>query len=176
MPPVDPGKLVKYALAVGAGLLVLWIFVLAQSETRSTSIAIEEQARIDSLRVAIGRDVVSIPEQRSQRMFGSALTTFFIMIGAIGIMWWYFRSNKTISSKTPDSDLFKMIGRQSLPNGQEIQVIEINNEYWVMAATAHQVSLLHRYKKEEWDLIVKENQANEESSSFSGLLSHFQKK
>lgn len=176
VPPVDPGKLLKYALAVGAGLLVLWIFVLTQSESRISTVSIEEQARIDSLRVAIGRDIAPVQQERTQRMFSGAFTTFLILIGAIGILWWYFRSNKTIPDTTTQTGLFIFKGRQSLPGGQEIQVIEINGEYWVLAVNHGQTTLLHRFKKEEWDLIVKENEADGSSSSFAGLLSHLQKK
>lgn len=174
LPVGDPKKIVKYALAIGAGLLVLWIFVLAQTDSRDRSFSVEEQQRIDSLRVALGRDIQPIQESERTRMLPNAITTILILGGTILVFWFYFQKKSPPSS--PSNPVFNVLSRQSLPGGQEIQVIEINDEYWVLGITHQQVNLLHRYKKEEWDLIVKDEMTDNDTKSFASLLSNFQKK
>lgn len=174
LPAGDPKKILKYALGIGLGLLVLWIFVLAQSDNRSNHVNIEDQERIDSLRVALGRDLVPVEERQSDGILTNAWNTFLILGGTIIIIWFFFR--KKNAPQQPSNPVFRVVSRQSLPTGQEIQVIEINQEYWVLASTHQQVTLLHRYQKEEWDLIVTEENDDSKNSSFASLLSNFQKK
>ncbi len=180
--PGDPKKFLKLVLAISFGLLVLWVFVMAQTERSDRqSVSVEEQQRLDSLRQSLGTEGEPA-EQRSdsQGMFFNAVTTFLIL-GGIGLAFWWWYSRKLSGTQQgvgSSGPVANVIGSQQIGMGQEIKVIEINEEYWVLGISNQSVNLLHRYQKSEWKSAeaFTGSSSEKEDSSFSRILSSLQQK
>lgn len=180
--PGDPKKFLKLVLAISFGLLVLWVFVMAQTErSERQAVSVEDQQRLDSLRQALGTEEGERPVQQtdSQGMFFNALTTFLIL-GGLGLAFWWWYSRKLTGNQSTggvgSGPIAKVVGSQQIGMGQEIKVIEINDEYWVLGISSQSVSLLHRYQKSEWKAADSFPSAGTEKqdSSFSKILSSLQ--
>ncbi len=180
--PGDPKRFLKIVLSVSFGLLVLWVFVMAQTDSSERqAVSVEEQQRLDSLRQALGTDSQDLSRQtESQGMFFNALTTFLVLGGlAIAFWWWYSRKYTTQNSLAAGSPVAKVVGNQQIGMGQEIKVIEINEEYWVLGVSSQSVNLLHRYQKDEWkspEQLKQATRAGQQDSSFSRILSSLQQR
>ena len=185
--PGDPKKFIKLVVSVSLGLLVLWVFVMAQTERSGQEpVAAEEQYRLDSLRQALGTEGQQPTQQTSEGrgMFFNAFTTFLVLVGLIGVLWWWF-SRKSESAglssvNTGSGTVANVVATQQIGVGQEIKIIEINDEYWVLGTSGQSVNLLHRYKKSEWnrpeDFTPPAANKSESDSSFSRILSSLQQK
>lgn len=180
--PGDPKRFLKIVLSISFGLLVLWVFVMAQTDrSERQTVSVEEQQRLDSLRQALGTDGQDLRRQtESQGMFFNALTTFLVLGGlAIAFWWWYSRKYSTANPPAGGGAVAKVVGNQQIGLGQEIKVIEINDEYWVLGVSSQSVNLLHRYQKDEWkspEQLERATRAGQADSSFSRILSSLQQR
>jgi len=147
MPASNSKKILKFSVSLGITLLVIWIFVLAQTGNDQYALKPQEQARMDSLHAAVTQNAGSLQREESVSLFSHALPVFFVLIIILGGIWFWGRKNAGRRGPT----LFKVLGSQPLGNGQELKVIQINHEIWVIGITGQEITLLRSYAADDWD-------------------------
>ncbi|TVQ66284.1 MAG: hypothetical protein EA360_06590 [Balneolaceae bacterium] len=153
---VSPRSVLKIVISISVVLLVMWLFMVSRMQLdnqRSADRAIDRIERSDTLRVAFRGE--SRPSERPDlaeseqkpNIFFNAVTTFFVLLSILAIVWVWIRKKGTVQS-TDKQGL--VIREQSLGQGAMIRIIELNEEIWVLGVTASNVNLLHRYSREQW--------------------------
>jgi flagellar biogenesis protein FliO len=147
-----PNKILTMVLALAAVLLVLWLIVVAGSGGNNppeVTMTPEEQERLESVRTL--RDQAGQAtenDDRADNMKSNVVTTFLVLMTLLAAVWWWSRRGvKTTIGGTG----FKQIEHHHIGPGQSIQVLEINNEIWVLGVTSGNISLLHRYNHSDWE-------------------------
>lgn len=143
----DPKKILKVILGLAATFLVLWVLVLTQSNSSgAVSSGNNTLINSDSLSLSVSPQAKrASTSQSGGSIFLKALPVLLILAIIIVFVWY---SQKKGPKKSPD--LFKIIGRQQLGVGQQIVVMYINEEYWVLAVSGKEISLLDKFSKDEW--------------------------
>lgn len=148
----SPGNIMGIVIAISVVLLVLWLFMVSRMDYQpSTASEVDpvSQERRDSVRVMMGKaDVPNEMEQRSSRMFLNAFTTFMVLMAILVIVWVWSRKK---TAPTSGGGRFPEIGRHVVGPGQQIKILEINNEIWVIGVGTDAITLLHRYPKDQWN-------------------------
>lgn len=154
----NPGKLLKSVLMLAGCFLAIWILVILQSNpSTQNNIRVQESGRLDSLQISTFADAEeptqSSPASGSGRAFDMSamlpLILFFLI--CVAGVWFWMRSKNNASLSNPPSRLFNTVGSQQLPGGQQLVVIKLNSEYWVMTTGGTEgMKLLHRYHADEW--------------------------
>lgn len=155
----NPGKLLKSVLLLAGCFLAIWIIVVLQSDPSvQNTIQVEESGRLDSLRISSNTTQQGHSQLRPTRtndpggteMYSLLPWTLFLLVCLAGV-WLWVRSKNSASGSSTGSQLFQTVGAQQLPCGQQLVVIRLNDEYWVMTSGAAQgMNLLHRYDADEW--------------------------
>ncbi len=169
-----PRNILGFVISLAVVMLVLWLFVVSRMDYQSNdapdpNTTAASQERIDSVRVMMGRtDTVVVEEDRSSNIFFNALTTFVVLLILLGGVWLW--SRKKLGSSTTKGTYFRDIGEHAIGPGQQLKVIEINNEIWVLGVGADSVTLLHRYPKDQWKEEIPAGH-DHESRSFYDMFS-----
>lgn len=171
-----PKKLLGSVLILSGILLVLWLLVVAKSEygdkQRVSETRIKtEAAQVDSLGEGAGRlqpvDTVSPKsESSSSGIFGGAVTVFIILVVMLGAAFLWSRKSDTLYST-----YFKEVGRHQLGMDQELIVLEVNGEVWILGRTSQSISLLFKCDEENWEHQAQETLAN--GGGFKKILDKF---
>lgn len=160
---VDPQKILKIVLGFAAIMLVLWLMIISSMDFKGKADPADPvaQERTDSLRIALNKEDLNKPstEQRSSNIFFNAFTTFFVLITILGLVWLWSRKKPAISRK---GDI-KEIGGHMLGQGAQLKIVEINEEIWVMGVTTNNVTLLHRYPRNEWTGTIEDPESDDSS-------------
>jgi len=143
----DPKKILKMILGLAAIFLVLWVFVLAQSNQYDTSSSgTNGIVNTDSLNLSLTPQMRQTSAKQGGSVFLHTLPVLLFLTVVIFLLW-YWQKKGGADKK---SDLFEVVGRQQLGVGQQIVVMFINEEYWVLAISGKEISLLEKYAKEDW--------------------------
>ncbi len=151
-----PKNVLQIVLSVSVVLLVFWLFMVSRMELTTSNSLVESEARIDSVQsvrsTLLNEESVTEPgetiaEQETSPIFQNALTTFIVMIGMLGLVWWL--SRRKASARAPQSEV-KEIDQFVLGQGAQLKFIEVNGEIWVLGVSPQVLNLLHRIPKEEW--------------------------
>ncbi|MCG8373681.1 MAG: flagellar biosynthetic protein FliO [Balneolales bacterium] len=151
-----PKNVLQIVLSVSVVLLVFWLFMVSRMELSTSNSLVESEARIDSVqsvRSTLLNEESTIEttettaEQETSPIFQNALTTFIVMIGMLGLVWWL--SRRKASATAPQSEV-KEIDQFVLGQGAQLKFIEVNGEIWVLGVSPQVLNLLHRIPKEEW--------------------------
>lgn len=168
----DPKKTLKVMLSLAATFLVLWVFVLAQNGgVNSSDAASQGLVQVDSLNISLKPKTTMIPKQNAGNLVAHTFPVLLILGVVVAGLWFW-------QKKSPDkkeNDLFTVVDRQQLGVGQQIIVILINNEYWVLGSAGKDISLMHRYSREEWQSGEPVKQ-KAETSRFLKIFTENQKK
>lgn len=172
----NPKKMLGFVLGIAACFLLIWIIVVMQSDQGTQRVAVDQSGRLDSLRLVLNRsagDSISAAaqsgggtsnEESPSSPFTNALPTFLILLAAIGGLWyWIKKGNHNRAEHPGGGKLFTHIGTQELTAGQQISVIKMNGEYWVIGSGGQEIKLLHRYAEEDWsgaDEALKQQSSN----------------
>lgn len=142
-------KLLGIVLSVAIVMLLLWLFTVSRIEfTSIQSAEPPSQERRESVREMMGTAKnENVAEQRSSRLFMNAFTTFVVMMALFAGVWIWSRNRSRFA---PQHSAFKELGDQMIGPNQQIKVIEINEEVWVLGLASGSIVLLHRYAKEDW--------------------------
>jgi flagellar biogenesis protein FliO len=168
----DSRRLVSSAVALGMVLLVAWIMVLSQSEQAATGIDTYDQARIDSLRVTLGRDLPSAPAENPARVdTGKIWLVFILMAGALAGVWWFFGRKKAPSTVLKEP--LPVIFEQDLGDGQRVIAVEAGAEIWVLGVTAQNITMLDRQQRENATWITEKTAPVTPKLAFAALLKQF---
>jgi len=177
MPRGNPQKILGIVISISVVLLVLWLFMVSRMDYQSADSGVSgrdrdtvtySQERRDSVRVMMGKsDAAQVSEDRSSRMFFNAFTTFVVLMIILAGVWIWSRSK---SGQTSSSKYFKDIGQHTIGQSQQLKVIEINNEIWVLGIGLDSVTLLHRYPKDQWKEPIPDDQETG-SRSFYNMFS-----
>ncbi len=156
----DPKKTLKVMLSLAATFLVLWVFVLAQNNNDGGPAAGTPHGlvKVDSLHISLSPAAATIPQKESSSFFSRSLPIVVILAVVMAGLWYWQKKNPV-----KEDGLFTIVGKQQLGVGQQITVIFINEEYWVLSTSGKDISLMHRYSKEEWNgksLLANKDESN----------------
>ena len=173
----NPGKMLKSVMLLAGCLLLIWILVMIESgsPTKQT-VHIHKSGRLDSLDMYSGRNPTnsSSTTQGQGTMNNNSgsgyyllLPTALVFLVLVGGVWYWLHSRQTNTSGNLTGDIFTTIATQKIPGGQQLLVIKINGEYWVMATGGGQgTELLHRYSSEEWKTLERRPMKGDEEKTF----------
>ncbi|MBO6586844.1 MAG: flagellar biosynthetic protein FliO [Gracilimonas sp.] len=178
-----PQNVLKIVLAFAVALLVIWMFLVSRMEFSATETAAsnpEAIERTQGLKTSLGQKTAEVevsaaePENAGEdTVFQNAFTTFLVMMGMLGLVWFWARKKSGSTQQKQDG---RDLGEHILGQGAQLKFVEINNEVWVMGMTAGSLNLLHRIPKSEWN----ENEGLEEiaeikngSADFKSLYKMF---
>lgn len=181
----NPQKMLGYVLGIAACFLVIWILVVMQTDTAGQRVVVDQSGRLDSLRISLNRatgdslvgtkeqDVVTAQQEKSSSPFANALPTFLILMAAIGGLWYWIKKRNTQPGSVGGQTVFEKIGIQEVTGGQQISVIKINSEYWVLGSGSQGMNLLHRFSEDEWDgpVVSEKESSKTKGKLFSSILS-----
>ena len=171
-------NVVKPAIYLSMLLLVVWVFIMAQSQGTESSqpVSVEQQARIDSLRLALGKDIQPIREADEPDILGKAFPVFLVMVAVIGGIWFWNRKRGGEGKKKTPS-LFEIIAEQDLGPGQSIKIVTYKNHVWVLGVTSTGISLIKELPPDELDrnLHIEKSEV-QNPNNFARLLETFQAK
>jgi hypothetical protein len=161
----NPGKLLKSVLLLAGCLLLIWMVVMLQggSPAHQETIQINKSGQLSGLNnlpdkaadsLTVGRSAQTAPNMMDEHS-GSGLyvllPTILIFFIVIGGLWYWIRSKNAATSGKTSGEVFTTIASQKVPGGQQMLIVRLNGEYWVMATGGTQgLTLLHRYPPEEW--------------------------
>ena len=167
-----PKNVLQIVLSISVVLLVFWLFMVSRMELSTGNSLVDSEARIDSVKsvrsALLNEENATEPpetiaEQKTSPIFQNALTTFMVMIGMLGLVWWL--SRRKASAPVAQSDV-REIDQFVLGQGAQLKFIEVNGEIWVLGVSPQVLNLLHRIPKEEW---------RQEEKSLSGQIDTEQK-
>lgn len=163
----DPRKMVRTSIAFGAVVLVIWVLTLqGGSELISPDVPtdIRSQQRLDSLRIALNKDVPVV--DRQQNDVGSNVWVVFVLMGAsLAVLYWYFgKSDKMIAQ----TGFAKEIANQELTNGARLVIVEMTEELWIFSQMGGTMSLLEKRPLSDAHYFEKEVS---DAPTFSSVLS-----
>ncbi|MGN8226763.1 flagellar biosynthetic protein FliO [Gracilimonas sp. BCB1] len=178
-----PQNVLRIVLAFAVALLVIWMFLVSRMEFSATEkVASDPEAieRTQGLKTSLGQKTPDVevsatePENAGEdNVFQNAFTTFLVMMGMLGLVWFWARKKSGSTRQKHDG---RDLGEHILGQGAQLKFVEINNEVWVMGMTAGSLNLLHRIPKSEWN----ENEGLEEiaeikngSADFKSLYKMF---
>lgn len=151
----NPRKILRFAIGLAACFFVMWAFVLAKTDlspTSSSDILSMKPEISDSLSEASTyepsqqiRDLKGI--ESDQKNSTSMLPVVFLFGLVIVGLWFFSKKKKGLHSQ----EFMHVMGTQQVGANQQLSLVHINNEYWVLGITNGQVSLLHRYGEHEWN-------------------------
>ena len=150
--PSDKRRMLNTAIALSAVLLVIWVFMLQMKQPNTTSQDFAaadstRDTRLDSLRLALGSDFPSAQRaEEDASATDGVLITFLLLASAVGGLWWFTRKQRH-QHPTKQPGFMKEVARQEIQPGQELVVMEFNNEYWFMGSSAQGTQLMHRIPK-----------------------------
>lgn len=157
--------MVRSAIAFGAILLVIWVWVISQSSsTSSTPYTTEERARVDSLRKVLNKDALPIAAEDEPNLFSNAFPVFVLLGGSLLVLWWWF------GRKSPElqGGFAKTLAVQEVQPGYSIAVVEMLDELWIMGMAGNSMELLEKRPLEDKTRFI--NEGSGEPQSFSSVL------
>lgn len=159
------GNVLRPILILSAILLLLWFITMSQSGSDvNTVVSVEDQVRIDSLRMIMGNTDVKDQALRDSDFSGNALPVFLILAVLIGGLWWWSSKNK------PKANVItNVVAEQEIGPGQFIKVVSLGEDYLILGVTPQQINLLKTIPKAEWNLPL-EPLKMESSSIFSQFM------
>ncbi|SMO59234.1 flagellar biosynthetic protein FliO [Fodinibius sediminis] len=162
-----PSRMLGYVLAIALCFLLLWVLVVIQTDSPGGQrVSDDASGRLDGLYMDSARvspadslraspsDLQSQPTAESKSgdsLFLDSLPTFLLLLAAVTGLWIWIKVRDADPSSAASSSLFTEIATQELSNGQQLIVIRINSEYWVLSSGMNDLSLLHRFTEEQWD-------------------------
>jgi hypothetical protein len=161
-------RLITGAVALGMVLLVAWALVLSQSERQNQGASAYEQARIDSLRVTLGRDLPETSGRQSLSPTNNLWLVFVFMSGALGGVWWFF--GRKASGKPASQVPFPVMAEQDLGGGHRLLLLDAGQEWWVLSLSAHTSQLIVRSSKSEMPWLGEISEKAAPAPVFSTLL------
>jgi flagellar biogenesis protein FliO len=172
--PTNTKRYFNLVVALGATLLVIWVFVMSQTQTSGPDYeeyTPEQQARVDSLRQALGRDVSIQQNDPNQNMWDNMLWVIIILGGGLAVLWWWNRGNTETKELT-----FTVVGQFDLGPGQSLKIVDMGDEFWVLGVTSNSVNLLEKWTAEQWEQRKPQgfpSGGSQGSASFDQMLNRF---
>lgn len=157
----NPKKILQFLIGLSMCLLLIWVVVILQLERpTSENYSVEESGRLDSLKLFLNKSndlALKEPKKSDSSLTatnsnGVIFPGLLLLLVSITSIWWWIQK-KTPSEKwgpTSKNELFKIVARQDLEVGQKLILLEMNEQYWLLAVSANQTNLLHRCNKHEW--------------------------
>jgi len=183
----NPRKIIQFLIGLSICFLLIWVVVASQMESPSSQyISVEESGRLDSLKLflkdnnsiaAVTDKAKSNPSSISNQSTGVVFPGLLCMLVIVSGLWWWIK-NKSNGQRWGDNSsnsLFKIVESQELELGQKLILIEMNEQYWLLAVSANKTNLLHHCRKDEWKGLVdvkenKDKQFNSSQKSFLDVL------
>ncbi|NGP87390.1 flagellar biosynthetic protein FliO [Fodinibius halophilus] len=151
---VPPKKVLKIVLGLSAVLLLIWVFTLSYIDydaDPSASKYLKSKQATDTTAVVKATGLPAhkarAEEQESSSIFTNGMVTFTVLLLIlVGIWFWIDKKDNNSTTQV----IQREIDNQVLGEGAQLQIVEVNNEIWVLGVTSSSVNLLHRYSQVEW--------------------------
>lgn len=157
----NPQSILKIVLGLSFILLVMWLFLVSQMDTRSvspenSSEVIEQpteapseavQSEESAVTKAKQEDTQRVEKKEAPALFQNAFVTFLVLVSLlVGIWYWAKKKEGANSGKGKTRE----VDSHQLSESSQLKFLEINEEIWVVGLSESGMNLLHRYPKEEW--------------------------
>lgn len=152
----DPQWWLRTVLGVAAILLLLWLMIVSRMEF-GTGDPDQVSPRIESVRGTTDVHAIDpVPDGEAHNDHASsrrgpflpAVTTFIVLATLLAGVW-YLLVYK--AGQKPRAGVDRTKETVSLGSGNELKIMDINGEVWVVGVSLQgPVQLLHRYSQEEW--------------------------
>ncbi len=177
----NPKKALKSVILLAGCLLLIWILVILQtgSPAHQNTVKVNDSGKLSGLNLSSHNASDSLGVKESSKSTQPILQdgpdsglyillpTALIFILVVGGIWLWIRSKNSSASGKISGEVFTTIASQKIPGGQQLLVIKLNGEYWVIATGGTQgVTLLHRYSSEEWKTLRQDTMEKNERSNF----------
>lgn len=179
----NPPKILRFLIGLSTCFLLIWVVVVYQMDgSSSQNVQVDQSGRLDSLKRSMSissksvtvsdsanskagalgspypRSKSSSPKSVSNSTNGVLFPGLLIMLVAVTGLWWWIKKKTKDGSGSwgtaSNSSLFNVVSSQELELGQKLMLLEMNDEFWLLAVSANQTNLLNRCKKEEWNGMV----------------------
>ncbi len=151
MPAGDPKKILGTVISISVVLLVIWLFAVSRMEYRSgpaPDTATEERKEsVQNIMNSRDGEQVAPGDRESSRIFLNALTTFAVMLVLLAAVWIWSRKKSGFHFAGKH---FREIAQHTVAPGQQLKILEINREVWVLGIGSGGITLLHRYPADQW--------------------------
>ncbi|MAO63674.1 MAG: hypothetical protein CL666_01610 [Balneola sp.] len=157
----NPQSILKIVLGLSFILLVMWLFLVSQMDTRSVSP--ENSSRVieqttDTTSQAAQSEAIAVAEEKqsdAQRvekkeapaLFQNAFVTFLVLVSLLGGIWYWAKKKE---GTNPRKGKTREVDSHQLSESSQLKFLEINEEIWIVGLSENGMNLLHRYPKEEW--------------------------
>lgn len=186
-------KIPHFLIGLSICFLLIWVVVVYQMDSPSTpNIRVDQSGRLDSLKLHLGANSdmsttktdesnltlsstssassSSIPNSTNGVIFPGLL---LMLVTVTGLWWWIKKKTKDGKWGTTSSgSLFKIVASQELELGQKLMLLEMNEEYWLLAVGTHQTNVLHHCNKDEWNGLAQHSNLKEDAGARAGADSH----
>ena len=153
-----PKHILRIVLSFSVALLVIWMFLMSRMEFSATEKVAnkpEVEQRTEGLKSSLKKEELEatagepakVNQEETEGVFQNAFTTFLVMMGLLGLVWFWARNKSGTGALNEES---RDLGEHILGQGAQLKFVEINNEVWVLGLTSSSLNLLHRVPKSEW--------------------------
>lgn len=160
----------KAVISFSVVLLVIWLFMVSRMQLDNTgtsgapvadadvpALSVKDQllktksTATDSLVAGPSAAQAGSESRVSETpdIFQNALTTFVILVGIMGGVWFYIRKKQPAEKSVPQP-VAKDLGAHDLGEGNQLKFLEVNGEVWVMGVNSSAVNLIRKIAKDEW--------------------------
>ncbi|WP_138430782.1 flagellar biosynthetic protein FliO [Fodinibius saliphilus] len=163
---VPPKKILKVVLGLSAVLLLIWVMTLSHVDYSGGASASQYLQKKQSADTTAVTKVTGLSPQKastkegSSSIFTNGMVTFMVLLLIlVGVWFWVDKKGSSDAAQKVQRE----IDTQILGEGAQLQIVEVNNEIWVLGVTSTAVNLLHRYSQVEWtEQMPKEETAGNE--------------
>lgn len=112
------------------------------------------------------------PSLRRSRIDG-VLPTLLVMMALIGGLWYWIRrkTGKGERGEPDGEEFFKVRATREIFPGQNIALVEINGECWIVGGGEQGLQVLHRFRPGEWDDPLPAEEETGESEDWKSYFS-----
>ncbi len=155
----DPKKVLSFVIGLATVFFVMWAYVLITSnlkkevpETVNVNKAELPEAVVSASDSSRSEAEVQLPAfQRRTKESGNSLPNvmpvLFLFLVVVTGFWLMKKGRKRMKGA---SEFMDVLGTQQLALNQQVSLVRINSEYWVLGHSNGNISLLQRYNEEEW--------------------------
>jgi flagellar biogenesis protein FliO len=167
----DPKKVLGFVIGLATVFFVMWAYVLLTSNLKKEAPEtvqinkLELPERVEEYEPAMaaglsGTDSTAmqtesnagqLPSFRSRKAESGDnlpdLMPVMLLFLAVVSGFWVMRKGR---KKLNTSDFMDVLGTQQLAVNQQLSLVHINSEYWVLAHSNGGINLLQRYSETEW--------------------------
>ena len=121
-------KYLRYISFLGIGVMTVWLLMVLNMDSNLGS---------------------STPSESGKSNFGIYITFIGIVSSLVYIYWLSLKKDK-IGIKEVSNSSIKLLETVDIDNFNQLILLEVNEEIWILSASQTNLNLLSKYSKTEW--------------------------